>query len=429
MFDLSLLNGNCYINGNYLKTNIYITNGKIAEITDAVLPALDSYDCKDKNVFPGFVDPHVHFALNLGEFMSVDNFDTGTKAAAFGGVTTVIDFLDPINSNSDYRNMFNKRIEDAKESHIDYAFHCTLGNYLDNTDNLYKELDSDGITSIKVFTTYSESDRKCSYSTISRLLKTKYTILSHSEEDALVESDHKDVSTYEISRPESAEISAITKLAELVKKTKGKLYIVHTSSGHTIDVIKNDYFRLLNENLFLESCPHYFYLDKSNFKKEDGRKYLLAPPLRSRESAELLKQHISFIDTIATDHCAFMLDDKYRYLEADKVPKGIGSIEFSFILMYNLFGDDIIDKFTKIPASIFDLKTKGSLKVGLDADICIFDKEGETIVTSGHSESDYSVYEGMKLKGKIISTISRGKFIVKDNTFIGGKGLYVRREL
>ena len=124
-----------------------------------------------------------------------------------------------------------------------------------------------------------------------------------------------------------------------------------------------------------------------------------------------------------------MLDDKYRYLEADKVPKGIGSIEYSFLLMYNLFGDEIIDKFTKTPARIFDLKAKGMLKTDFDADICIFDKEEETDITAGHSESDYSVYEGTKLKGKIISTISRGKFIVKDNIFIGGKGLYVRRKL
>lgn len=429
MYDLSILNGKCYINKSYKNTNIYIKDGKIAEITNAVFPALDSYDCKGKIVFPGFIDPHVHLALNLGEFESVDNFYTGTKAAAYGGITTIIDFLDPINSNLDFQDMYYKRLSDAKDSNIDYSFHCTLGNYLDNPNDLYSELFECGITSIKVFTTYSESDRRCSYNVIKKLLNSKLTILAHSEEDALVEGMHEGVADYESSRPENSELIAVKKLADMVKQSKGKLYIVHVSSGHTLDLIKDDYFRLLNKNLFIESCPHYFYLDKELFKNDDGRKYLLAPPLRSKESVKLMKQHISFIDTLATDHCPFMLDDKYRYLKANKLPKGIGSIEYSFLLMYNLFGDEIIDKYTSAPASIFGLKNKGELKVGLDSDICIMDPDKMTKVNSGHSESDYSVYDGLELKGKIISTISRGKFIIRDNEFLGGKGLYVRRKL
>lgn len=429
MYDLKLLNGSCYVDDEFVKANIYINKGKIAKISNAVLPASNSYDCHDMLVIPGLIDPHVHLDLDLGEFKSVDDFESGTKAAAFGGITTIIDFLDPIFKNSDYDEVFKRRMNQASKSHLDYAFHCTLGNYKDSTLDLFELLKRDFITSIKVFTAYSESNRKCSYDVIEELLSSKLTVLSHSEEDGLVDNSYEDVKSYESSRPENSEITAVRKLSEIVKKTNGKLYIVHTSSGNTIKMLNENYSSLISSNIFIESCPQYFYLDNSRFKDEDGRKYLLAPPLRSKETVEVLKEYIDKIDTIATDHCPFMLEEKLRYLDANKIPKGIGGVEYSFVLMYEMFGDKIINKFTKTPARIFDLKNKGQLKVGYDADICIFDPNGSTIVTSGHSKSDYSVYENLRLKGKMISTISRGNFIVKNGDFVGGYGKYIRREI
>lgn len=428
MYDLRLINGKCYIEGALVNTNIYIIDGKIAEISDVILPAFDSYSCEGNIVFPGIIDPHVHLELDLGEFVSADDFESGTRAAAFGGVTTIIDFLDPIMDNSDYRNCFNKRKELAKKSCIDYSFHCTLGNYLDNPENLFRMIEEDGLTSIKVFTTYSESNRRCSYNMIKKLFKSKFTILSHSEEDCLINSKHFNVSSFEVSRPESAENFAIKKLAKLVKETDGRLYIVHLSAGSSLEILKNEYMDLLNKNIFIESCPHYFYLTKESFF-ENGNKFLLAPPLRTEESINILKKEINYINTIATDHCPFLLDEKLRYDDASKIPKGIGSIEFSFLLMYQLYSESIIDKFTKNVAEIFQLKNKGEIKLGYDADLFVFDKNRVTQTSSGHSNCDYSVYTGKTLQGKVISTISRGMFIVKDNEFIGGKGKFVKREI
>ncbi len=429
MYDLRLLNGMIYLDGSLVFKNIYIKRGKIAEITDAVLPASDSLECTGKNIFPGFIDPHVHFDLDLGEFKSADDFESGSKLAALGGFTTIIDFLDPILDNSEYKEMYHKRLKLAENSHIDYGFHCTLGNYLDDPKVLYEMLEKDGISSIKVFTTYSESNRRCSYNIIEKLLESKFTVLSHSEEDALVCNDYEDVKTFEASRPESAEIMAILKLVKLLNKTTGKLYIVHVSSGNTILKIKEDNKDLLFNRLFLESCPQYFYLDKSVFSQSDGRKYLLAPPLRSKRTREILHKNIDSIYTIGTDHCPFMLEEKYRYENASKVPKGVGGIEYSFLLMYEMFGLKVVDKFTKNPATILGIKNKGEIKVGFFADLCVYNPKEVTKVKSGHSKSDYSIYDDMIIQGKIDSTINRGEFVVKNGHFVGGKGSYIRRSI
>lgn len=429
MYDLGLLNGNLYIDGKYENKNLYIKDEKIAAISSDVFPCLKTVDIDGKSILPGFIDPHVHFKLNLGEFESADDFKSGSIAAAFGGITTFIDFLDPIYNNNEFKSKLDNRLSLASSSYIDYSFHTTLGNYHDDVATLKDLSLQAGLTSIKVFTTYSESNRRCDIKVIESLLGTPLTILSHSENDEIVKSDWSSVRDYELSRPVESETSQVMILANLVKKTGGKLYIVHTSAGSTLEMLSENYPEILGKHLFIESCPHYFNLSKDNFALPDGRLYLLAPPLRSKDEKEKLLNNFDSINTIGTDHCPFTSKEKFRYEDADKVPKGIGSIEFSFVLMYSIFGDKVIDEFTKNPAEIFGLKGKGTLEIGTDADMVVFDPKGKTVISSGHSKCDYSPYEGYEAKGSIESTMIRGEFVIKDKKLLKTKGRFIRRSL
>jgi dihydropyrimidinase len=431
MFDLGITNGKVYIDGSFVDTNVYIKDGTIERIGSGILQCKKRVDAKGKLVLPGFIDPHVHFSLDLGEFSSRDDFQSGPKAAAFGGVTTFLDFTRPILNYGQALEAIRERKREAEESCVDYSLHLTLGNYSGDAESLVKICRDEGLASIKVFTAYSESDRRCSYEVIGKILDEDILVMSHSEEDNLVSPRWEDVSTYEKSRPVEAETTAVEKLCTIVslkeKTGCGRLYIVHVSSGSTVDMVKSGFGKLLNNKIFLESCPHYFHLTSACYGRRDGRIYLMAPPLRSVDQMEKLKGNIDFMSTIGTDHCPFMKEEKLKYERADRVPKGIGGIEYSFSLMYTLFGQGIISRFTSAPAEIFGLEKKGRIREGFDGDIVIYDENISREIDSGQSRCDYSVYNGFKTRGKVETTISRGNIIMDKGIFYGGRGSFIRR--
>lgn len=429
MYDVGLVNGEVYIEGEFYKRNVYIRLEKIALITEKIESAKKMVDCSGLKILPGFIDPHVHMALDLGEFISADDFESGTKAAAFGGVTTILDFLDPITRQADYQRILKKRMSEAENACIDYSFHLTLGNFKDfhEITELLSQAYNSGINSVKIFTTYSDSDRKCPDAVIAEILKTDMLLMAHSENDGLIDPDYELVSTFERSRPVISEISEVAKLAEMAAYEDGCLYLVHMSAGSTVEMMAKRFSDRLGKRIFLESCPHYYYLNRESFKGPEGRKFLLAPPLRSEVEQEKLKKNLLHISTIGTDHCPFMTKEKMKYEKAYQVPKGIGSIEYSFLLMYNLYGDEVIEHFTCRPARIFGLTHKGCIDVDMDADIVLFDPNALTYVNKGHSACDYSPYEGKELHGVIVSTLLRGHFVVENGVFMGGEGKYIRR--
>lgn len=427
MFDLGIINGRVYLEGSFKKTNVYMKNGKIEYIGNEIRDCEQSFDCENSLVLPGLIDPHVHFSLKTDEFVSSDDFETGSKSGAFGGVTTYVDFLDPITHEDEFEKALRIRKEEAKNSCVDYSFHATIGDFKGNVRKLASLCRKNGISSVKVFTTYSESGRRSSYDVIEELLMMDVTVLAHAEEESMINSSWKEIKNYEKSRPVEAEIAAASKLGELAEKTKGKLYLVHISAGTTAMVMAKKYSKLLGNKIFMESCPHYFYLSSNIFNSKDGGLYLVNPPLRESKEIIKLRRNIKYIDSVGTDHCSYMIEDKMKYDTADKVPKGIGGIENSFVLMYNLFGSQIIPKFTKTPAEIFGLKNKGSIEVGKDGDIIVFNDTVSNNIKETHSKSDYNVYAGLKIKGKIIGTISKGKIVVDRDEFFGGEGNFVER--
>ncbi len=414
--------------------NIYIKDGLISAIqTDSnwnvKFDSKETYEGNRNFLLPGIIDPHVHFDLDLGKITSLDDFYSGSVAAAYGGVTTFIDFLEPVSNAKDLETAFYKRLEQAKDSVIDYKFHATVMNPKGNVLEIVLKMEELGIKSVKLFTTYSDSDRRTYDQEIIEFLKLSkekgFLVLAHIENDEMIlpSLDH-DYSYLPIARSTESETSEALKLAKFNKRFGGKLYMVHLSSGKTLTALKMLYGDILNKSFFIESCPHYFSFDNSVLKRDDGYLYTMAPPLRSKREVEELK-NIDSVYTIGTDHCTFKKELKKQKL-LQGMPLGIGGVEHSFLVMNDVFDIHVIKKMTKNVAKVHNLfPRKGSIKIGSDADLFLMDRE-VTLLNYNHSKCDYNLYENINSYGKIISTISRGKFIIKDSEFKGGNGRYIK---
>lgn len=429
MIDKAILGGDVYLDGTFQRTNVYIAGEKIFAISKEHLPAKESIDASHLKVFPGLIDPHVHFDLDLGYVRSVDNFENGSLIAALGGCTTIIDFLDPVDNEVDLEKAFRRRLFEAEDSKIDYKFHATIKEPQCDLERFVKKMQDLGINTLKCFTTYSESGRMISNGAILELLKLsqkyKFCLLVHAEKDSSIVRDPSHTfHDLPKSRPAKAEIEAAMELAGFVHRVGGYLYLVHVSSGDTIERLKADYFDLLNRHLFLESCPQYLLFNDQKLLQDDGYLYTMAPPLRSERERIWLNENIDFIQAIGTDHCAFTVDEKERELLVE-IPLGVGGVEHFFDLMYHLFKEKIIDKMTRNVALLHRLETrKGRIKVGLDADLFLYE-EKPNIIQEDHSFSNYTIYQGLPTSGQVVSTLLRGEFVVRDRVFMNTYGKYL----
>jgi dihydropyrimidinase len=431
LHDLGIMNGMAYMDRSFQKVNIYIDDDIIRCISSDVKPCRKTYDAKGKKIIPGLIDPHVHFELDTGNIVSCDDFYSGSVSAAFGGVTTFIDFLDPVSKSGDLESALEKRKKLAEKSIVDYKFHATLANPAGQTRELAEIAKSKGLDSIKIFTTYSESGRRTYEKEIRELLSLSkelgFILLVHAENDNMVGvlPGHK-VWDITAARNEEAEISEALSLAGMVEETGGNLYMVHVSSGHTIQALSIRYPHLLGKRFHIESCPHYFFLNLHEYDHEDGYLFTMVPPLRSHRSQGLLLNNVDLVETIGTDHCAYMKKDKEKENLKD-IPMGVGSIEYSFLTMYGLLGNGAIDRMSENPAKIFGLyPRKGVIREQSDADLVILDDDGPYLNTEDHSASDYSIYtQGVGAFAsmiKVVSVISRGRFVIEDEELKGGNG-------
>ena len=431
LHDYGITGGLVYIDGDFRKSNIYIDGERITHIGADVFPCSNEYDATDMKIIPGLIDPHVHFELDTGSNISCDDFRTGSVSAAFGGITTFIDFLDPVSTVKDLEAAFEKRKNLAEKSIIDHKFHATLANPVGQTRALAEKAIELGISSIKIFTTYSDSGRRTYGNEIRELLELSkeldFTLLVHAENDNMVGiKPGQKVWDINFARNEEAEISEALYLARMTMETGGNLYMVHVSSGHTVQALANRYPNLLGEKFHIESCPHYFNFDLHSYDREDGYLYTMIPPLRSRRSQGLLKNNSNLVESIGTDHCPYMRADKNKELLKD-IPMGIGSVEYSFLAMYGLLGKSAIDKMSTNPAFIFNLSgRKGAIKEGNDADLVILRTEGPYIKKNDHSACDYSVYTehggGFASMVSVDSVMCRGRFVIHEGELKGGTG-------
>lgn len=416
-------------------------------------------DVKGKYVMPGAIDVHTHMELQQSEkYRAVDDFYTGTVAAAVGGTTSIIDHIGFGPKGCNLHHSINNYHEIAKKSALDYSFHGVI-QHVD--EEILKELseiiENEGIPSFKAYSTYGfKVEDKGFMQLLEQMKKSKGILTVHAENDGVTNylrdkflSEGKTEPIYHaLSRPNETESETVERLINLsIMAGDAPLYIVHTSTKESIAAIKRAREQGL-KNLYVETCTQYLTLTDSKYKENgpiEGLKYLMSPPLRKESDVEELWKAVDNgdIQVIATDHCPFLfktdkLDGKNDFT---KSPGGAPGVEervrviFSEGVMKNRI---TIQKFVEVmctnPAKIFGMyPQKGALIPGADADILIMDGEKEEILTKENMKSacDYCTYEGMKVKGVVSMVFSRGKLVAKDNEFLGEKGYgkFIHRKL
>jgi dihydropyrimidinase len=432
MNDTTITGGTIWTGSGWVRASLGLKDGRVTTLSARPQPAAEVVDAQGLLVLPGLIDPHVHFGLGVGPTLTADGFSGGSRAAALGGITTVIDFLDPVRTAGGLDQAFAARSALATDSCVDYAFHTTLARPEGPASGFLEGALALGCPSLKVFTTYSSTDRRTGDRAIRDLLaagaRKGTTVLVHAENESLMDlNPGTPVALHEESRPALCEVTAVLTLAELVKETRGRLYVVHVNAGTTVNRLQTLHPELLGRLLFLETCPHYLLWDKTKYQRPDGARFTMTPPLRSSAERRLMAEHFEAFDTLGTDHCAYNAVQK-DHPTTDRIPMGIGGVEFLLPSLWGTWGDRCLAKMTTGPAVIHGLAPrKGSLVPGADGDVVLFDPKPKWTVAGHHGDADHTAWEGHPMTGRVVSTVVRGTFVVRDGEFLGGQGKFVRR--
>ncbi|MFO8023416.1 MAG: dihydropyrimidinase [Perlabentimonas sp.] len=406
------------------KSDIQIAEGKIKAVERNITPKNQDkiIDATGKYVFPGGVDPHVHFNLPTPAGFSADNFFTGSRAALYGGTTTIIDFVTPLKGQS-LVEALEKRIDEASNSLIDYSLHVSPVEWRNTTEQEIKECIKRGFTSFKIYMAYKKSiglNDNAILKVMQVVAKAGGIVTVHAEmgdeierlRDKFFAEGKKEPLYHPLSRPSHTESNAVKRVIEMAAQTNCPLYIVHISAKESIEHIwraqKN------GQKVFAETCPHFLILNDSayNGSFEQTAKYVLSPPIRKGEDSQALWAAMAdgTIQTIGTDHCPFTQKQK-EFGKGDfrKIPNGAGSVEhrMSLLYTYGVLEDRInLNQFVNLTstqaAKIFGLyPQKGEIAAGSDADIIIWNpNKEESISSNAHlSNCDISIYEGVKTHG------------------------------
>jgi dihydropyrimidinase len=413
-------------------------------------------DASGKLVFPGGIDPHVHLDLPFMGTFSSDNYETGTKAALFGGTTTVIDFAIQTQGQSMYAAVdeWNKKSEN--NSFADYSYHLAVTDYNKDTQSEIKKLiEDEGITSFKTFMAYKGAlmiDDGQMVGLMAQLKDLGGLITVHATNGDMIDnlvakhrSEGKLSPLYHyLSQPEITESEASGRFLDMAYYTDVPAYIVHLTCEGALNQVREAAAR--NQMVFVETCLQYLLLDASLYENEgfEGAKWVMSPPLRQKKDQETLWAGINqgLVHTVGTDHCPFNMEQK-RMGENDfsKIPNGAPGIEHRLELLFSegvKKGRISPNKFVQVTsthaAKIFGMfPKKGTIACGADADIVIFDPdEKHTIsVKNHHHNCDYSGYEGWEVTGKCKTVLLRGKVAIDNNDLIikKGYGQFIKRGL
>jgi dihydropyrimidinase len=412
-------------------------------------------DAAGKYVIPGGIDAHTHMQMPFGGTEASDTFETGTRAAAHGGTTSIVDFVVQYAGENviDQYNLWQAKA--AGECAIDYGFHQILSDVQDSSLVAMDELLNEGVSSFKMFMAYKGvflSDDGQIVKAMQKGAENGALMMMHAENgsviDLLVEQALKAGNTspyfHGLTRPWQAEEEATHRAIMLANLTGAPLYVVHVSAKQAVDQIATA--RDNGQNVFGETCPQYLYLSlEENLGAQsdewgafEGAKWVCSTPLRSK--AEGHQHHMwqalrtNDIQMVSTDHCPFCMKGQKDMGLADfsKIPNGIGSVEHRMDLMYQgvVDGQISLSRWVELtsttPARMFGMYgKKGVIQPGADGDIVVYDPNGHTSIGIGkthHMNMDYSAWEGYEIDGHVDTVLSRGKVIVDDDTYVGSKG-------
>jgi dihydropyrimidinase len=449
-------NGIVVTSDNTSAADILIDDGTITTVgsrlsdtgTDRVIDAAGMY------ILPGGVDPHVHMHLPSTAGYSSDDFFTGSRAALYGGTTTIIDFVTPRKGEL-LGDALEKRMKEAESSMADYSFHVSPIEWHNTLPEEINSCIGAGVTSFKVYMAYKDTiglGDDDLLKVMKVVAKAGGMVTIHCEEGdeieelrALYFNENKTSPLYHaLSRPAHLEAEAVKKALAFAAEANCPLYIVHVSSGQSLKHIREA--RSRNQTVYAETCPQYLLLDESKYlgEFEMTAVYVMSPPLRTTKDSEALWNAIAgrIINTIGTDHCPFTMAQKNAGKnDFRKIPGGAGGVEHRLSLLYTygvltkqLNINQLVNIFSTEPARIFGFyPRKGEIRPGSDADLVIWNPEHENTISAKthHQNSDINIYEGIHVRGNADFVVAGGNIIIENGQITGLKktGKYLHRSV
>jgi dihydropyrimidinase len=415
-------------------------------------------DATDRYLIPGGIDGHTHMEMPFGGTFSADTFETGTRAAAHGGTTTIVDFPVQVKGTSLTETLDKWHAKADGNCAIDYGFHMIVSDVNDATLKEMDALIGSGVTSFKMFMAYPG----VFYATDGEILramqqahKSGALIMMHAENGIAIDqlvaqaiaAGRTEPVHHGLTRPPELEGEATNRAIQLAKVAGCPLYIVHLSAAHALERVAEA--KDGGQNVFAETCPQYLYLTLDDLARPgsggfEGAKYVCSPPLRTPDHASALWRglRVNDLSVVSTDHCPFCFKEQKELGRGDfsKIPNGIPAVEHRIDLLHQgvVAGEITLSRWVETcattPARMFGLyPRKGVIAPGSDADIVIYDPVATQVISAAthHMNVDYSAFEGMEITGQVALTMSRGRVVVNNGQFTGaaGHGAFLRRDL
>jgi len=439
--------------------DIYVENEQISQIGRGLSVKADTIlDASERLVLPGGVDPHTHLDMPCGDISTTDDFETGTRAAALGGTTTLIDFANQTKGRS-LIEAFETWLEKASgKASIDYGLHVTITDLPDERLSEMRRLVDEGVTSFKLFMAYPGRlyvDDGILYRAMVQASGLGAIVMMHAENGIVIDEivaktramGHMEPRYHASTRPVRMEAEAVHRAFAIGEVADCPVYIVHVSSADALEQVTLAQSRGLAA--YSETCPQYLFLDETAYDREglESAKYVMTPALRERHHQAALWQGLRMgrIQTVATDHCPFSFARHKAPVGTDftRIPNGAPGIENRMTLMFHggvVQGRIGLNRFVQVTstnaAKLFGVfPRKGTIAVGSDGDLVIFDPNRELTIgvnnrLTHHMNVDYNAYEGMRVKGFVETVVMRGRVICHRGEFLGnaGSGRYLKRE-
>ncbi|NOZ13485.1 MAG: dihydropyrimidinase [Acidobacteria bacterium] len=454
---LLIKNGTIVTSTGTFRGNVYVENGRIHSVgeTPDCPGSIETVDAAGKLILPGAIDGHTHIDMPLGKIHSSDSYLTGTRAALFGGTTTIVDYANQNKGESLLKTLDDWKKRAENEAVCDYGFHMTISDpeerFLDEIPAL---LDA-GVSSLKCFFAY-RGRLMISDDTFIRLMelsrKHGFLVNLHAENGDMVEDATRRLLSegktgpqfHPLAHPREAEVEAVGRAVRLAEKTGGNLNLVHITCEESVKLIAEGKKR--GVSLFAETCPQYLVLTDAKYEIPgfEAAKWVLSPPLRKRHDQNALWEGLydGTLDTVGTDHCPFFFNKQKTLGKEgfDQIPNGAPGIEDRLELLYH-FGvgtgkislSQWVDLCCTAPAKRYGLfPEKGDLVPGADADIVVFNPEKQHTISAGnrHMNVDYNAFEGISVTGRVEQVFLRGTPIIRNGNCSAepGSGNYLLRQ-
>ena len=456
-FDTLIKGGRVVTATDTYASDIGIANGRITALAQE-LPAESAREvllAQGAYVIPGGIDVHTHLDMPFGGTTSSDDFETGTIAAAFGGTTTLVDFAIQYKGQT-LRTAFDAwRAKAEGKAATDYAFHCIITDLPDARLEEMDDLVREGVSSFKLFMAYPGVfmlDDATIFKAMARAAANGALVCMHAENGGVIDvivkralAEGKRAPKYHaLTRPTTAEAEATARAIALAEMAGAPVYIVHLSSNDALDKVREARDRGLP--VYAETCPQYLFLSIENFDVPgfEGAKYVFTPPLREKWHQEKLWAGLVHdqLQVVSTDHCPFCYKEQKEMGKDDftKIPNGGPGIEHRLSLVFTggvgakrFSVNRFVELVSTAPAKLFGLyPRKGTIAVGSDADLVIFDPNREETISAKthHMRVDYSMFEGIHVKGMPRQVLVGGKLTIDKGKFVGrrGQGQFLKRQ-